>query len=136
MPAQKGRDLLIKLGNGSGGFKTVAGLRAKSLKLNSKFVDVTTSDSLDGWRELLPGAGIKFAEISGSGIFQDAASDAEIRTAFFNQETPYFQIIIPDFGILTGKFLISELTYSGTYSGEATFDIGVASAGVLSFSSL
>ncbi len=136
MPAQKGRDLLIKMKNGTGSFKTVIGLRAKTVKLNSKSVDVTTSDSIDGWRELLPGAGVKSAEISGAGIFQDSASDAQIRAAFFNQDTPDFQIIIPDFGVMTGKFLLTDLTYAGTYSGEATFDISVASAGPISFAAI
>lgn len=133
MAAQKGRDLLIKLKNSAGNYQTVAGLRTKVFKLNSQSVDVTQSDSEGGWREILPGAGVKTAQISGAGIFQDAATDALIRTAFFNQNTPDFQIIIPDFGQIEGRFLIADMSYSGTYSGEATFDMSLNSAGPLTF---
>ncbi len=136
MAAQKGRDLLIKIKTDAGSFKTIAGLRAKTLKLNSQSVDVTTSDSTGGWRELLPGAGVRNCEISGTGIFQDASTDTDIREAFFNRTAPEFQIVIPDFGILSGDFLISDLSYGGTYSGEATFDIALKSAGIVIFAVL
>ena len=136
MAAQKGRDLLIKIKNDSGAFKTVIGLRAKTISLNSKSVDITHSESVSGWRELLPGAGVKTAQITGAGIFQDSASDELIRRAFFNQDIPKFQIIIPDFGILTGTFLVSDLAYAGVYSGEATIDLSLISAGALTFTAI
>ncbi|MGB0412249.1 MAG: phage major tail protein, TP901-1 family, partial [Pikeienuella sp.] len=75
MGAQKGKDLLIKVDAG-GGFETVAGVRATRISLNAASVDVTTADSAGRWRELLAGAGVRSASVSGSGIFKDAASDA------------------------------------------------------------
>ncbi len=75
MTAQKGRDLLLKVHNGTG-FETVAGLRATNLSFNAETVDATTQDSAGAWRELLAGAGLKSASIRGQGIFKDAASDA------------------------------------------------------------
>ena len=136
MAAQKGRNLLIKLKNSGGTYQTVAGLRTKVLKLNSQSVDITQSDSEGGWREILPGAGVKTAQISGSGIFQDAATDGLMRAAFFNQDTPDFQIIIPNFGQIEGRFLIADMSYRGTYSGEATFDMSLNSAGPLTFTAI
>ena len=54
MSVQKGKDLLIKLDlTGSGGFETVAGLRASRITFNAEAVDVTTLESTGGWRELL-----------------------------------------------------------------------------------
>jgi len=115
MAAQRGRDILLKIkdtaSGGAGTFVTLAGLRTKTMRFNARVVDITNSDSADAWRELLPGAGVKSADISGSGIFRDAASDALARTAFFEQSVQDFQFIIPDFGIIEGPFLITGLNF-------------------------
>ncbi len=137
MAAQNGKDLLIKVDmNGDGDFDTVAGLRATWLSFNAQSVDVTSLDSQGGWRELLAGAGIRTAELSGSGVFRDAASDARLRQVFFDAQTPEFQVIIPDFGIVTGPFKVTSVDYAGTHDGEATFEVAMESAGYLSFSEL
>ena len=69
MAVQNGKDLLVKIDlNGSGNFQTVAGLRATRVSFNAESVDVTSLESAGGWRELLAGAGVKSASISGSGI--------------------------------------------------------------------
>ena len=81
MAAQKGKDLLLKLDDGTGDFVTVAGLRTRRFTLNTEAVDVTHAESAGRWRELLAGAGVKRASISGSGVFKDAASDAAMRQA-------------------------------------------------------
>ena len=73
MGAQNGKDLLIKVDlTGDGQFETMAGLRATRVSFNAESVDVTTLESQGGWRELLSGAGVKSANISGSGVFKDA----------------------------------------------------------------
>ena len=67
MAAQSGKDLLIKLDmTGGGMFETVAGLRATRISFNAESVDVTSLESQGGWRELLGGAGVRSASISGS----------------------------------------------------------------------
>ena len=133
MSAKLGRDMLVKIKNDQDAFITLAGLRTKGLRLNARTVDVTHSESADAWRELLPGAGVKTAEISGAGVFADSASDARARTAFFEQSAKDYQFILPEFGIIEGKFLISELTYAGTYQGEATYELTLISAGAPTF---
>ena len=68
MAVQNGRDLLIKMDMaGDGTFQTIAGLRATRLGFNAQSVDVTSLESQGGWRELLAGAGVRSASISGSG---------------------------------------------------------------------
>ena len=57
MTAQKGKDLLVKISDGAGGFTTVAGLRTRRLGFNAETVDVTNAESSNRWRELLDGAG-------------------------------------------------------------------------------
>ena len=135
MSAQKGKDLLIKIGNGATleTFTTVAGLRATTLAFNAQNVDVTNSDSVDQWRELLDGGGVKSATISGSGVFKDAASDTALRTAFFNQTLSNWQIVIPSFGTVAGPFKITSLQYDGPYDGELKLSLSLASAGALTF---
>lgn len=137
MVAQNGRDLLIKLDmTGSGVFETMAGLRASRISFNADTVDVTSLESPGRWRELLAGAGVRTAAISGSGVFKDANTDERARQIFFDGETPNFQVILPDFGVVEGAFQITALDYSGNYDGEATFEISLASAGALAFTAI
>jgi len=93
-------------------------------------------ESAGGWRELMGGAGMRSAAISGSGVFRDAASDARVRQIFFDGETPAFQVVVPDFGTITGPFQITALEYGGTHEGEATYQLSLASAGQLQFVAL
>lgn len=137
MAVQNGRDLLIKMDmTGDNAFETVAGLRATRLSFNAETVDVTSMESQGGWRELLGGAGIRSASISGSGVFRDASSDGRARQVFFDGEVPRCQVVIPDFGTVEGPFQITALEYSGSYNGEATYELTLASAGALTFTAL
>ncbi|WP_296417364.1 phage major tail protein, TP901-1 family [Pseudooctadecabacter sp.] len=134
MTAQNGKDLLIKIDmTGDGLFETAAGLRATRISFNAETVDVTSLDSTGGWREVLGGAGVKSASISGSGVFKDATSDERVRQVFFDGETPDFQVIIPDFGTIEGAFLVSSIEYAGNYNGEATYELSMTSAGEVTF---
>ena len=137
MAVQNGKDLLIKVDQtGNGSFVTLAGLRATRLSFNAETVDVTSLDSTGGWRELLAGAGVKSAAISGSGVFRDANTDARARQIFFDAEMPQFQVVIPSFGTVQGAFQITAIEYAGTYNGEATIDLSLASTGALTFTAL
>ena len=137
MAVQNGKDLLIKLDMvGDGSFETIAGLRASRISFNAETVDVTSLESVGGWRELLAGAGVKTASISGSGVFRDASTDERARQIFFNGEIPLFQVIIPDFGVIEGPFQLSSIEYAGSHNGEATYEMTMASAGALTFTAL
>ncbi len=137
MAAQNGKDLLVKVDmNGTGLFTTVAGLRATRISFNAETVDVTSLESAGGWRELLGGAGVKTASISGSGVFKDEDTDARMREVFFDGENPDCQIIIPDFAVIEGAFQVSSIEYAGSHNGEATYELSLASAGALSFVAL
>ena len=135
MGAQKGKDLLLKIHNGSG-FVAVAGLRSRRIAFNAELVDVTHAESADRWRELLAGAGVRRASIAGRGLFKDAASDALVRQAFFDGAINNCQIVVPDFGTVQGLFQIASLEFSGEHNGEVTFDIALESAGALTFAAL
>ena len=133
MTAQKGKDLLVKISEGAGGFTTVAGLRTRRLAFNAETVDVTHAESANRWRELLDGAGVKRASVSGRGLFKDAASDAAMRQTFFDGAVKTFQIVIPDFGTVAGPFQLTNLEFAGEHNGEVTYDVSLESAGELTF---
>lgn len=135
MSAQKGKDLLIKIDDGAG-FTAVAGLRSRKLTFNAETVDVTHAESAGQWRELLEGAGVRRASVSGRGLFRDAASDELVRQTFFAGTIKTFQIVIPDFGTIEGAFQITALEFAGDHNGEVTFDISLESAGQLTFSAI
>ena len=58
MAAQKGKEVLIKIWDGSDSYDIIGGLRSSSITLNDESVDVTTKDS-SGYRTLLAGGGVK-----------------------------------------------------------------------------
>ncbi|MEM6618559.1 MAG: phage major tail protein, TP901-1 family [Pseudomonadota bacterium] len=137
MAAQNGKDLLIKIDmDGAGTFQTMAGLRASRISFNTETVDVTSLESAGGWRELLSGGGVKSASISGSGIFRDEATDERARQIFFDGIVQDYQVIVPDFGIVAGAFQITSIEYAGSHSGEATYELSFASAGLLTFTAI
>jgi TP901-1 family phage major tail protein len=135
MAAQKGKDLLVKIHDGSN-YITVAGLRSRRLAFNAETVDITHAESAERWRELLDGAGVKRASASGRGLFKDAASDALLRQTFFDGTVKSYQLVIPDFGTVTGPFQITSLEFAGEHNGEVTYELALESAGALTFAAL
>ena len=134
MPAQPGRDMLLKADpTRAGVFETLAGLRSTRLSFNAETVDITTRESEGRWRELLEGAGLRSASLSGAGIFRDAAADETVRTLFFDGAAVPWRVIVPDFGTIEGPFQIASLEFAGSHDGAVTYDLALASAGVLSF---
>jgi TP901-1 family phage major tail protein len=136
MAAQRGKDMLLKLRDDLGAFITAAGLRSRRIAFNAETVDVTHAESAGRWRELLSGAGVKRASLTGAGVFKDQASDLLVRQSFFDGVIRDWRIIIPDFGTIEGAFQIASLDYRGEHQGEITFDMTLESAGLVSFTPL
>lgn len=134
MAAQKGREVLVKVDtDGLGTFVTIGGGRSKAISFNSETVDVTDSDSVNQWRELLAGAGIRSATITLSGIFKDSATEEDVRGYFFAHSIDDYQFIMPDFGTVEGLFQCTALDYAGEYNGEATYSMTFESGGELTW---
>jgi TP901-1 family phage major tail protein len=134
MGAQKGKDLLLKLDfNQDAAFETVAGMRSRRIAFNAESIDITNADSAGRWRELLEGAGVRRASVSGAGIFKDDTSDASVRELFFEGGIRTWQVIVPDFGTIAGPFQVTRLEYAGEHGGEVSYEMALESAGMLSF---
>ncbi len=138
MGGQRGRDVLLKISDGGvpAVFVTLAGIRTKTIGLSAGAVDGTSAESPEAWRELVAGAGVKTARVQGSGVFKDAASDARMQDAFFTGQIADWQLVIPDFGTLTGPMQITELSWSGKHDGEAEFSVSLESAGQIQFTAI
>jgi len=135
MAAQKGREVLLKIGDGASPatFTTVAGLRTRTVTVNNEAVDITDSDTAPQ-RALLSGAGLKTLSISGSGIFKDDAAFNLVEDLVFaaasNEEE--FQVVFGNGDIIQGTFHITSLEYAGEYNGAQTYTISLENAGAYS----
>jgi TP901-1 family phage major tail protein len=76
---------------------------------------------------------VRRAQVTGAGLFKDAASDALVRQRFFAGALVDAELILPDFGVIAGPFQISALDYRGDHAGEVTFEITLDSAGAIAF---
>lgn len=138
MAAQKGKLLLLAVGNADGPpetFTTLAGLRPTSFSINNEAVDITNKDS-SGYRELLDGAGITNFSLSGGGVFKDDASYTTAETYARLNQLQTFQITVPDFATYTGEFLITQLEIAGDYNGEANYNVSLESSGAMTFAAI
>jgi TP901-1 family phage major tail protein len=136
MAYQKGSDMLLKLDTASTGgptFTTVAALQTKEISISTDQVDVTNQDSAGKWRELLAGAGITKASVSGSGVFNDTASEGAVLTSLLNGTIKQWQIIVPGLGTFQGLFQVTQCQYQAPHDKEVKYDIKLESAGQITF---
>lgn len=52
---------------------------------------------------------------------------------FFDGTIRTWQVVVPDFGTISGPFQVSALDYAGTHDGEVTYELALESAGEISF---
>ncbi len=133
MPAQAGRDLAIFVNTAGNSFLPIAGLRTKTVDFGAQMVDVTNSDSVGRWRELLGGAGVNMMNFKGQGIFTDDPAYNSTFDAFIGGLIKVYQVVIPALGTFTGQFLVSDMNFAGQYNQELTGDITFSSAGVITY---
>jgi TP901-1 family phage major tail protein len=134
MPALAGGLLLIRLdATGAGSYQNLAGLRAKSIKINAEAVDITNSDSTNKFRELLAGAGIKSMEITGSGVFLDDTYQNTLIDYMRNNTIRNWQFSHTSIGTFQGLFMVSALEINGDFNSEVTFTATLMSAGEVTF---
>ena len=127
MVAQRGRLMLIKLGDAATG-TLIGGLRTTTLTMNNNVIDVSTKDT-DGWRELLEDGSVKFFSISCDGIFKDSATDETIRQNAFSNSIDTYTFIFPNGDTIECDFQITGYTRTGDYEGAETFSLSLESTG-------
>jgi len=130
MAAEKGSAFLLKIGNGAGTpvFSTVAGLRTTQLSINGEAV-VITNKSSGGWRELLPGAGVRSVSVTAAGVFTGSAAETRLKNNALAGTIDDYQLVFESGEQLQGKFLLTRLDYSGDFNGERSYTLALESSG-------
>jgi len=138
MPAQAGKNLLLKVEtpSGSGSFSTLGGLRTKTYTWNNEAIDVTNHGSNED-RELLDGAGIKSMSIAGSGVHTgDDATLDRMEDALRTGTLTLFQIVDASSGGRTyqGYFKVTSFERAADYNAEQTYSVALESSGAITVS--
>lgn len=133
--AAKGRGFLLQLGTGTSpeSYTTITGMRTNKLKLNSGTVDITNKSSA-GWQEMLPGAGVRSANIDASGIWDgnvQAAFKTVIDSALAGGTLLNCRMISDIGDYLVGWFSVENFERDGAYNEAETFTMSFKSHGVI-----
>lgn len=130
MSAQKGKELLLQVNDGTGTYETVGGFTSNSFDIGGQAVDITNKDS-GVFKEALSGAGLVTISTSASGVFMDDASFERVHAAAIANTHLDCRITLPDFMTYTGPFIVSTLGISGEMEGAVTYSINLDSAGTI-----
>lgn len=134
MPSQKGRDLLLKIGNGGSPetFTTIGAARTTAFSINNQPVDATTiSDG--GIQTLLPDAGAQVMQVKLDGLFKDSAAEELLRSAAFARTACNYKLYFPNGDIYSAAFVIESYSRGGTHDGLETFSVSLTRSGTGTF---
>lgn len=146
MAKQRARELLLKIGDGATpteAFSTLCGLTTKTLTINNNVIDITTPDKTTPggqlWSDVM--TGMRSMSLSGSGIFEDDASEERFRVVAFGtgqtdtaDAAASFQVILPDFGTFKGAFHVNSAEYGGEdQEGAVTYSLELQSKGAVTW---
>ncbi len=134
MASQKGRDLLLKIGDGGEVevFTTIGAARIASVNINNNPVDVTAMNSR-GLQALQADAGIQTLEIYLDGLFKDAVAEEMLRASAFNRSLKNYELIFPNGNKITGAFVVTSYKRDGAYDGLESFSVRLLRSGASSF---
>lgn len=114
-------------------FRSVGGIRSKSLSFSSEGIDITSQDS-DEWSTMLDQAGIRSVEFSGDGIYSnEAVAKAVEDDAIANMLACLAIVDVKAGRVYAGCFKITSIELGGSYDGEGTFSLSASSSGPVDF---
>lgn len=137
--AQPGRLFLLEIdltGLSPTTYTAVAGLRLTDVTINGGPVDITNKGS-GGWQEMLPGAGVRSANLSGSGIMDTntLAPMQKLMQSALQGGTFVDACIVSGAGDkLFGTWAVDTFKRSGNYNDAETFEITLKSHGPVIYS--
>ncbi len=138
MVARKGKDVLLKLGDGATpteNFVTVGGLRTTRLRLNRQLVDATNVAS-GAWRVGVSSAGITALQVQGEGIFTNSAAEEGVRAVALSGATQNFELLFGNSQKLTGSFIVTAYERAGTLRDAEQFSVTLESAGEVVYTTI
>lgn len=130
MPSQKGRDLLLKIGDGGDPetFTALGAARATSMSIDNRPVDATSMDS-GGVQVLIGEAGVQSMQLRLDGLFKDAAAEETLRAAAFARSTLNYELWFPNGDKYAASFVVQEYARGGTYDGLESFSVTLLRSG-------
>ena len=140
MPQQKGRTLLIQIGDGNVDpgpetFSNLCGIRTRSFNLSANEVETTIPNCENPGnavqRTVEPG--IVNRTFSGSGGFVSGTETSAFMTHVREATTFNAKVIVPGDGTYTGLWMVSEFEFSGEMEGNMDFSATFVAAGALTF---
>lgn len=134
MPSQKGRDLLLKIGDGGEDeiFTAIGAARSVAMTVNNQPVDATSMAD-GGVQNLNAAAGVQSLSLRLEGIFKDSAAEEALRTLAFERAVRHFLLQFPNGDSYVAPFLVESYMRGGSYDGLETFGVTLARAGAGTF---
>lgn len=130
--AEKGRLFLLQVSDGTSptNFVTVTGMRANDVTINGSPVDITNKSS-NGWRELLPGAGVQSVDITASGVYDAANAQLKALQALSLTQAGLVEARMQSGAgdHFTGSWAVGTFKRSSTHDNVEMFDITLNSSG-------
>jgi TP901-1 family phage major tail protein len=137
MPQQKGRLLLIKIGDAASpeAFSNLCGLKTRSFNLSANEVDTTVPDCANPGNAVQKTSepGIVNRTFSGSGAFVSGTVAAALMTHVREATVFNAQVVVPGEGTYEGSFMVSDFEFSGEMEGNMEFSATFVAAGPLEF---
>jgi len=134
MPSQKGRDLLLKIGDGEEdeSFAAIGAARNAAMTLDNRPVDATTMAD-GGVQVLSAAAGVQSLSLRLDGLFKDSAAEEALRSAAFARTTKNFRLQFPNGDSYTAPFVVESYSRGGSYDGLESFSVTLARSGAGDF---
>jgi len=134
MTGQKGRDFLIKIGDGGTPeiFTAIGAARTNAMNVNNNLVDKTTMDS-QGIQEMIADAGVQTVQLTIDGLFKDSASEEILRAAAMDRKMSNYQLAFPNGDIYEAAFAVQDYNRGGAYDGLETFSATLVRSGFGTF---
>lgn len=121
----KGRQVLLTMGG-----QSILGVQTKGISVNNEMIE-STDDNSNGWSEFDAIPGQKAVEVPFSGMVKNL----ELLRAIMSSGSQIFAITLtyPDGSVVAGDFAFTSYSNTGEYNGATTFDVTLASSGVVTF---
>jgi TP901-1 family phage major tail protein len=134
MPSQKGRDLLLKIGDGEEdeSFAAIGAARNAAMTLDNRPVDATTMAD-GGVQVLSAAAGVQSLSLRLDGLFKDSVAEEALRSAAFARTAKNFRLQFPNGDCYTAPFVVESYSRGGSYDGLESFSVTLARSGAGDF---
>lgn len=130
MPSQKGRDLLLKIGDGEEDetFTAIGAARTVAMTVNNQSADATSM--ADGGIQVLnAAAGVQSLSLRLEGIFKDSAAEESLRARAFSRAACHFLLQFPNGDSYSAPFVVESYNRGGSFDGLETFGVTLLRAG-------